>query len=1205
MHSSPSYDTRKYDCCAPWFGEVGQEFTRRFRPEFEGALHSFVDSYASLYDHVVLLSDPGAPGVPHQPPGAAAAAVAARAASAQAYAIRQKKSFALIRKHIEDQAIRDDLDAPAIVGQGTLAWPIVIMAGTAQQTLLNLTDQDDEWNATSFADVGIDERTFPNFHALLNRLNRERPPANRKSNVEIFQRIMLSLKSFGHNDLKSKATDELQTPRFMHAAGALAGQPNVPITVQSYAERWRSAIADGSIRRQPPRKRTPPTGNRVDAMMIPTLMTNTTADQPFVIPTEGGGPAQLYAFQSGQRLTPAVLERICFNCRGLGHTFKDSTSTIVCPSEVKTRSYATAIAALEETKRRDGGRGNRRIRLTRRARPPGQQPPSSARLAAEEQVLELEVDDQDRVYTTDGLLIGTLDGHTVVPVTMASDQSDQPVPVELAQPPDNQIVESGSLVTVDAAAASTLAPPSETAAIPPETPAKIETTNEVTRQYTMDDDFEDAFVSFNMADTVPSPPTWKHASTAVLAAAAIGTVAVLAAGAARTSGRAGKLLLMLGLATAHSVSNMNASNYDTTGFETVDLRILPANASPRPTFSSSNAFNPQSGGAMDTGASKHASGRAKLFPKRHVQQYNPKIVVEIANSTRCHVALLGSMLVPVTSRSNITTSTKKRRHLLLADGILVPALKDNTLISPKAMFHNEGIRTYFNDALFCRAPDGTIFDFVETDRLYIWPFHDDHVVTASSLFLASPRHDVPLTLDDLHSRFMYFSVDGIARSRHVLSGIDFSRLPLTGPERERFDSNIHHAVSRRRAHLRTGVHYTRFAQCIASDTVDMEEYSVPFGFRYFLTYLDMATRYLFVYFLRTHTHAEVRLAHLQFLADAKPYMSKGYVELWFIDNGTEFNVSAGVGKHKPGFFANSTDAWLAEYFTHRRFIVPWNPQQNPAESANRVLLRPVRAVFAQTSATTRLWPFAVHQGAIIHNALATTSRNAIHVLTASTTAGPADQPSPAGPLSPYSMLTGKRFNAKWLRPLFCSCEVVIRNTSDLAALTKAEPRTTVLQSTSASTIDALVSSYTSYDTIALQRRHTTIRISQPLQPIRRSPTSSVTSPKRTPPTVYPPSSNRQTPVPKPSQPPSPPLHSMMTTTIAMPISPPATLEPLWPAVVLLSLALRRTSWTDTSTLVSLRIATPRIISCSRPTFGDQWQHPPLPLRPWSKTMTAG
>jgi hypothetical protein len=89
-----------------------------------------------------------------------------------------------------------------------------------------------------------------------------------------------------------------------------------------------------------------------------------------------------------------------------------------------------------------------------------------------------------------------------------------------------------------------------------------------------------------------------------------------------------------------------------------------------------------------------------------------------------------------------------------------------------------------------------------------------------------------------------------------------------------------------------------------------------------------------------------------------------------------------------------------------------------------------------------MWPFAIHQAAIIHNALATASTSAVHVLAASTTIGPARQPAPAGPLSPYSMLTGKRFNARWLQPLFCKCEVIIRNTSDLAALTKAEPRTT-------------------------------------------------------------------------------------------------------------------------------------------------------------------
>lgn len=107
--------------------------------------------------------------------------------------------------------------------------------------------------------------------------------------------------------------------------------------------------------------------------------------------------------------------------------------------------------------------------------------------------------------------------------------------------------------------------------------------------------------------------------------------------------------------------------------------------------------------------------------------------------------------------------------------------------------------------------------------------------------------------------------------------------------------------------------------------------------------MDMATKYLMVYFLRTHTHAEVRAAYLQFLADAAPFLNGGRVGNWFMDNGSEFNVSAGVGKDKPGFFANNTDTWLAEYFTRRRFIVPWNPQSNPAESVNRILLRPARA----------------------------------------------------------------------------------------------------------------------------------------------------------------------------------------------------------------------------------------------------------------------
>lgn len=117
--NAASYDSRKYDCCAPYYGEIGEEFTRRFQPEFEGALHGIVDAYASLYDHVVLRNDPGSAAAPIPGGGAAAAA------SMNAFRLRQKRSFGIIRKHIEDPTIRDTIDAQAM-GDGPAAWALII-----------------------------------------------------------------------------------------------------------------------------------------------------------------------------------------------------------------------------------------------------------------------------------------------------------------------------------------------------------------------------------------------------------------------------------------------------------------------------------------------------------------------------------------------------------------------------------------------------------------------------------------------------------------------------------------------------------------------------------------------------------------------------------------------------------------------------------------------------------------------------------------------------------------------------------------------------------------------------------------------------------------------------------------------------------------------------------------------------------------------
>ncbi|KAL3920553.1 MAG: hypothetical protein SGPRY_005209 [Prymnesium sp.] len=264
-----TYDSRKYECCAPYHGEVGEEFTRRFRPEFEGALHSYVDNFASLYENVVLQTDPGS-GYDPAPAGA-------------------KKSFGLIRRHVEDPTMRDEIDQRAM-GDGPAAWEIIVQLGTVAQTYLNLAVQDQEWMGCHITEVGFTDRTIENFNALLHRINRERPVAQQKTNVELWQKLLQSIASAGNMELQTIVRNELQDQSKVHPAGhALAGQPNLPEYVLYFSERWRSLLRDGIIKPMAPRKRAPPSGNRVDAMLTsptatpPVLSASATFSSSFTI----------------------------------------------------------------------------------------------------------------------------------------------------------------------------------------------------------------------------------------------------------------------------------------------------------------------------------------------------------------------------------------------------------------------------------------------------------------------------------------------------------------------------------------------------------------------------------------------------------------------------------------------------------------------------------------------------------------------------------------------------------------------------------------------------------------------------------------------------------------------------------------------------------------------------------------------------------
>ena len=313
------------------------------------------------------------------------------------------------------------------------------------------------------------------------------------------------------------------------------------------------------------------------------------------------------------------------------------------------------------------------------------------------------------------------------------------------------------------------------------------------------------------------------------------------------------------------------------------------------------------------------------------------------------------------------------------------------------MFANEGIRTYFNDDLYFKTPSGMYFDFIETPNLYILPFLDDSfldTIDFSKVYNFAAQRIV-LDADLFFPRFMRFSIERIKRSSECITGADLSGIGRL--------SSL--PTSQRKHNTTVRIHnpHTYFGSGVASDTIEFET-SIPFGFRYVLTFLDLATKYLAAYFMRTHTNAEVRHCFNQYMADHARFMKKGHVELWFMDNGGEFG--------KPHFFeTTSTDQWCAEYWMRRRFIVPWNPQENPAESSNRILLRPVRHCIAAANCSPRLWPFAVHQAVIAHNALCTSSETAIHAHFASIS--PWEFPSQAymaRPCSPYLLVHGQLQN---------------------------------------------------------------------------------------------------------------------------------------------------------------------------------------------------
>ena len=734
-------------------------------------------------------------------------------------------------------------------------------------------------------------------------------------------------------------------------------------------------------------------------------------------------------------------EKNCWNCGGFGHVKDD------CPSDKSVRrSKPACIKGLQilhdqERDRLQNFRKNRFIRKPGRS--PGYQGrnnPPRAKVQAHE--AELVVYDDGGIFSPDG--------------------------EEIVPPSADVISEASTMAVVETKrneTATAVAPIPEPDPIANATPdlSKIET--DIAADFAKMSGFS---TEVNRADESYDyfvPNRGMQAAKAA-AAGALGAVALVCAvglvAVRSTKGRALVTLLSIGSASACSQSMAGASpaikihSSNFSRYQCFDLQAVNKSAI------DNNGWREH--GILDSGGTECASGRAKLFPKNLVEQYNPPVKVEIASGHCLPVQLRGTMVLPI--RRPGTTSAKKLIPISVPHSLLVPKMPV-TLISTKALLKYCNIRTYFNDELFMAFPDGTVAYFVETKTNYTvlfdgdasevkvarWPSSCTSSTSGSAQITTRPQrtilnrllcgecdHDepsgmqarttlkqpLPFTWDLCHNRFCHFSPDRISISAQFIKGQNISSLGNMPRQGKPCLTCVRGAFRGHRHGRREPKKFTRFGQRIYSDSCVMPK-STPFGFTEMYIFYDACTKFIAVYFGKTTTAEEYLRVCKQFLADHMRYLPRGRVEEFYADGGPEFK--------------GDMEEFCTEMATRRRFIPPWNPWMNVAETGWRIILRPLRVVHASANVTTAMWPFAAHHIVRVHNALSSASYTAPDATAVSTLASAfISSVSPPSP-SPYYAVTGHQCDLTNLRTLFCECHVRVRNPDDIRRREKPDPVT--------------------------------------------------------------------------------------------------------------------------------------------------------------------
>ena len=1031
-----SYDTRLYNICEPWHGERGLLFSEKFIVNFKAGLMEKSDDYCTYEQHLSghcpggivkpsaaqLLADAAHVNVPRPHQGNASEVRKSEAA----FNNRDAAIVQLFRKHITADLVQariDDIRQMHEDGNydgGAPVLDVVVVAGAppnyaaahprAGQPLnaddlaayqscgnslarhiiriisteavpdpssgLTRMNLDNRWSNAKMQVVGITETTPRDLAAWLTRLATESGRSEQAKTVKFLSLLTQPA------DVATKATQELQ--RCSEHLRNPDGSPCFRLVVQEMQELWSVCAQRNQIAFKP--------------KMTATGVSNTVDGFSATFEEDEGSEADEFAYMTSGRAAATGAagsisdEALCWNCLGWGHTKNGNPP---CPSARRFRKMSEAAAALNSraAQMNRGGRGGRSNSGRFRPRggrsnslpPPGsRREPPVVNSLDDSHLSDARIDGDGNVYSIAGDIIGQIGSKSAAEekekITPTANDDKTAEEFEKVDPERFDMGEFGSThlggniygleVVVDDRAEATA----------DESEVVVDDRTEAT------------------SNDISKPGKSNPFSCLTSILVSIGAVAKGVFTAVNANRRAVAATTAACMVTG--VSSLSIGN------------VYPATLTPA-THDSGVTWDAN----IDSGASISASGRSNLFPPKLITKWHPKFSVRSASRQVMPVLFIGSMLLKPAGINN-----KKNKGLIVENALYVPDMKELTLISPKQLFRSHGIRTYFNDENYLKLPDGATVEFTETSKSYILkiePLDDElrkfdasnasEFASAECLERCLALAPAELTAELVHRRCCHFSPDRISDSLPYVKGIckvprfhchdclrGGMKAPSVQPQRKQSD-NAKPIKPKSE----------EFGDLIWSDTCSLPV-SEPYGYVGWVAFLDDATRWLALYFIRNHTAEEILSCLQTFLTDNCEYLPK-------VD-GRPHCKCFGTDNHGE-YFSESSEKFMQELFIRHVSQPGYNPWRNPSERSHGIVLRCIRIVHAESGAPLQYWPFTAATAVFVHNGLVTRSAHVIH---------------PAS--SPHFMKTGVHANFTRLRCLYCRIVCFVRGEKE--SLTK-------------------------------------------------------------------------------------------------------------------------------------------------------------------------